>query len=284
LLVDIAIGQLEPNTARGHITGPDADVRPVAVGRWILLSLCLALGMLLAVLAVAELSSGYVSEPPEAPPFVAGNLRDVLNILQHNALVLALNALACVALFRADDMRSPTATSTQRRLARLIVGAVPVVIVSSLGRQTYELGRLLAGAGGYLDSPTKPLLLSILPHAVLELTGMFLPLAAGIALIRRHRWASLLRAAGLSVLLATPMVLAAAFVEVYVSPSVYQSLVCTYVGERLASQKGCGPQPCPKLTPQQFEARYKIRVSRRRYKDELATCTPRSPTAQVGGL
>jgi hypothetical protein len=124
--VNIAIGQLEPNSAGIHIERPDADIRPATVGRWVLLSLCLALCMLLAVLAVAELSPGYVREPPEAPPFIAGDLRDVLTILQHNALVLALNALACVALFRAYEIWSRSAeSSAQRLLARVIVGAVP---------------------------------------------------------------------------------------------------------------------------------------------------------------
>jgi hypothetical protein len=281
--MDTAVEQLAPSAAHSNVTRPDTGIRPVAVGRWVLLSLCLALCMLLAVLAVAELSSGHVSQPPEAPPFVAGDLRDVLSILRHNALVLALNALACVALSRANDMRNSSAAhSTERRLARLIVGAVPVVILASLGRQAYELGRLLAGAGGYLDSPTKPLLLAILPHAILELTGVLLPLAAGITLLREHKWASLLRATRLAVLLAIPMVLAAAFIEVYVSPSAYQSLVCTYVGEKLASQEGCGPPPCPKLTPQQFEARYKIRVSRGKYKEGLETCTPSGAAARIG--
>jgi hypothetical protein len=244
------------------------------MGRWMLLSLCFSLVTLLAVFAVALISSGYIREPPEAPPFVAGDLRDVLTIVQHNALVLALNALACVALYRANDMRSDSAASSMERvIASVIVGVVPVVIVGALGKQVYDLGRVLAGAAGYLYTPTKPLFLAILPHAVLELTGMLLPLAAGLTLIRQQRWASLLTAAGITALVAIPLVIGAAFVEVYVSPSAYQSLVCTGVGEKLASQKACGSPPCPKLTPEQFEARYKIRVSRLKYKDELVTCT-----------
>jgi len=62
------------------------------------------------------------------------------------------------------------------------------------------------------------LLVGILPHAVPELVGLFLPLAAWTTASRRGAWEELLAATFLTVAIAVPLVVTAAFIEVYVSP------------------------------------------------------------------
>src|SRR5690242_4445099 len=69
------------------------------LGRWALGSLGAALGLLAAVLAIAALSSGYKQIVTLRPPFAVGDTHDVVGVLGHNMLVLALHAMACVAGF-----------------------------------------------------------------------------------------------------------------------------------------------------------------------------------------
>ena len=54
--------------------------------------------------------------------------------------------------------------------------------------------------------------------------ALFLPLAAWIIASRQKDWHELLAATVVTVLLAAPVLIAAAFVEVYVSPGVLRSL------------------------------------------------------------
>ena len=68
------------------------------------------------------------------------------------------------------------------------------------------------------------LLAGLLPHALPELVAMFLPLAAWMIASRRGAWHELLAATVVTVLLAVPVLIAAAFVEVYVSPGLLRSL------------------------------------------------------------
>jgi uncharacterized membrane protein SpoIIM required for sporulation len=63
-----------------------------------------------------------------------------------------------------------------------------------------------------------------LPHALPELVALFLPLAAWIMASRRGRWHELLAATFVTVVLAIPVLVAAAFVEVYVTPGVLRAL------------------------------------------------------------
>jgi hypothetical protein len=62
------------------------------------------------------------------------------------------------------------------------------------------------------------LIVGILPHAIPELIGLFLPLSAWIIASRRGQWHELLAATFVTVGIAVPLVVGAAFVEVYVSP------------------------------------------------------------------
>ena len=66
--------------------------------------------------------------------------------------------------------------------------------------------------------------MGLAPHALPELVALFLPLAAWIIASRRRDWHELLAATAVTVMLAVPVLVAAAFVEVYVSPGVLRSL------------------------------------------------------------
>jgi uncharacterized membrane protein SpoIIM required for sporulation len=64
----------------------------------------------------------------------------------------------------------------------------------------------------------------VLPHAVPELVALFLPLAAWIIASRRGEWDQLLAATLVTVALAIPVLVASAFVEVYISPHLFTAL------------------------------------------------------------
>ena len=71
--------------------------------------------------------------------------------------------------------------------------------------------------------PAALLLLAVLPHALPELIALFLPLAAWIMASRRGEWDQLLAATLVTVAVAIPVLLAAALVEVYVSPHLFHA-------------------------------------------------------------
>jgi uncharacterized membrane protein SpoIIM required for sporulation len=64
----------------------------------------------------------------------------------------------------------------------------------------------------------------LLPHAVPELIGLFLPLAAWTSASKRGAWEELMAATFLTVAVAIPLVVTAAFIEVYVSPHLILAL------------------------------------------------------------
>jgi uncharacterized membrane protein SpoIIM required for sporulation len=68
------------------------------------------------------------------------------------------------------------------------------------------------------------LLLGLLPHALPELTALFLPLAAWVIASRQQRWEELLAATVMTVAIAVPVLIASAFVELYLSPHLIVAL------------------------------------------------------------
>jgi uncharacterized membrane protein SpoIIM required for sporulation len=64
----------------------------------------------------------------------------------------------------------------------------------------------------------------VLPHALLELTALFLPLAAWTTASRKGEWGSLLAATVATVALAIPMLVLAALWEAYVWPHILEAV------------------------------------------------------------
>jgi hypothetical protein len=208
------------------------NVRPGPVLRgWTIASLAIAAGLLLAVWAVAT-----VTTPDPTPLAVTGitappSLADVVHILQRNALVLALHAFACIAGYIAGSSlpREAERRSGVWRQVHDLAGPAAIVFVTvatlfSLVTQAYILGSAASTLSAELGLSPAQFLVALLPHALLELWALFLPLAAWLIASRHGRWDELLAATVVTVAIAVPALVLAAFVEVYVSPHLVAAL------------------------------------------------------------
>ena len=207
--------------------------RPWPVLRaWLIGSLGVAILLLLAVwlVAIVTVSPGVVSL--DQPPFQEGGLGQVLAILGRNLLVLALHGMACVAGFIAGSSL-PLQASRQAGAARMIhergrpiaLGFVVCATAFSLSMQSYALGSGAAGVAATVHASPGLVLLGLLPHALPELVALFLPLAAWLLASRRGEWDRLLAATLVTVLVAIPLLLAAAIWEVYAAPHLLGALL-----------------------------------------------------------
>jgi len=199
---------------------PGAVLRP-----WCLLSFAIAVALLWAVYAVAKLST-----PDQTLYLIPGynidaTFGDYLHVLIRNSLVLSLHALACIAGFMAGSSL-PLSASKRTGLDRwvhekagpLAIGFVVCATLFSLCTQAYIIGGEAAALAGQIGTTPGKLILARLPHAVPELFALFLPLAAWMIASRRDDWHELLAATIVTVTIAVPIVLAAAAVEVWLSP------------------------------------------------------------------
>ncbi|HEX5610749.1 MAG TPA: stage II sporulation protein M [Solirubrobacterales bacterium] len=198
---------------------------------WLALSLAIALALLAAVWVVAGLLTPDVTPihlPGLTSPSEPG---DLLPILWRNSLVLALHATACVAGFIAGASM-PIAAAQRTGFSRwvhvkageLAILFVCAVTLFSLLTQALYLGFQGSTISYQLHITRLELILSVMPHALLELTALFLPLAAWLIASRRGEWNQLLAATFITVALAIPAVLLAATIEVYVWPQILHSL------------------------------------------------------------
>jgi stage II sporulation SpoM-like protein len=206
--------------------------RPWAVLRgWVALSLAIALALLAAVWVVAGMLT-----PDSTPIHLPGvteptELADLVPILARNATVLALHATACVAGFIAGASM-PIAAAQRTGISRwvhvkageLAILFVCAVTLFSLMTQALYLGFQGGTIAFQLHVTRLELILSVLPHALLELTALFLPLAAWLIASRRGQWNQLLAATFTTVALAIPALLAAAAIEVYVWPHLLEAI------------------------------------------------------------
>jgi hypothetical protein len=215
---------------RATLAGWQRNPRSV-IARWTAGSALAACTLLAAVWLIALLDTRDAVVTLR-PPFVVGDWADVGGVLARNLLVLALHAMACVAGFIAGSSlplqaRGRTGLSlwVHEHGGRLAIAFVVAATTFSLSAQAYLIGRALGAVSGYLGVAPGLVLLSLLPHALPELVALFLPLAAWIIASRRGQWEQLLAATLVTVALALPVLLAAAVVEVYVSPHVFSALV-----------------------------------------------------------
>ncbi len=201
------------------------------LGRWFAGAALAAAGLLTAVWVIAVLGGGHEQVVSLRPPFAVGNADDVLGVLARNMLVLALHAMACVAGFIAGSSlplqvegRAGVSRWVHEHGGRLAIGFVVLATTFSLSAQAYLLGHTLGGVAAFLHVAPGTLLLGVMPHAVLELIALFLPLAAWIIASRRGEWEQLLAATFVTVALAVPLLVIAALIEVYVSPHLFTTL------------------------------------------------------------
>ncbi len=208
-----------------------SESRWSVLGGWLALSLAIALTLLAAVWFVAGLVTPDITPihlPGVTEPTSAS---DLLPILWRNALVLALHATACVAGFIAGASM-PIAAAQRNGISRWIhvkAGELAIVFVSavtlfSLSTQALYLGFQGSTIAYQLRISRFALILSVLPHALIELTALFLPLAAWLIASRRGEWNQLLAATCVTVLIAIPALFIAATIEVYVWPHILESL------------------------------------------------------------
>jgi hypothetical protein len=185
--------------------------RPLpTLGPWALGSLALGSALLGAALAVALVSGpGEPYTPVFADP--AAGPADVARIVVRNTAVLALQVLFCAGAYLATRA-GPQAGA--RAKALYVIGALALYSFTS---QAWRLGHDLASAAQTLGFAPAELLARLSVHAVPELTALFLPLAACLALLRRGRAEDLAAAAALTALVAFPVVVCAAGVEVYLT-------------------------------------------------------------------
>jgi hypothetical protein len=206
--------------------------RPWAVLRgWLALSLAIAVSLLAAVWVVSGLLTPDLTPvhlPGLTEPSQPG---DLLPILWRNSLVLALHATACVAGFIAGAsmpiaaaQRSGFSRWVHVKAGELAILFVCAVTLFSLCTQALYLGFQGSTIAYQLHISRLELILSVVPHAIPELTALFLPLAAWLIASRRGEWNQLLAATFITVALAVPTLIVAATIEVYVWPHILQSL------------------------------------------------------------
>ncbi len=205
---------------------PWSPLRP-----WLAGALAVCLGLLVATWVVARTVTPDISGLAPSGVVVPGTLGDVGHILFRNSLVLALHGFACVAGFIAGSsvpLQAEQHAGWKRTLHdRAGRGAILFVVAAttfSLCTQAYVLGSMASTLAYQQHMPIALLLIGLCPHAVPELVALFLPLAAWIIASRQGRWHELLAATFVTVALAIPMLIAAALIEVYISPHIIVAL------------------------------------------------------------
>lgn len=202
----------------------NADPVPVARA-WLLGGLGYAIALLSAVTVIA-----YAATPDLTPAYVPGvayapGLHDFVHVIFRNGLVLALHAFACLAGFIAGSSlplqaagRSGFSRWVHDRARPLAFAWVTAVTIFSLATQAYILGSQGAQLAHQFYVSPGVMVLTVLPHALIELTAVFLPLAAWTIASRRGDWQDLMAATMATVALAIPMLMLAAAWETWMWP------------------------------------------------------------------
>ncbi|MGH2982463.1 MAG: hypothetical protein ACRDKV_10535 [Solirubrobacterales bacterium] len=202
-------------------------------GRWAVLGqwAALSLGIACALLTATWIVAGFMT-PDLTRLGIAGvthpvDFGDFLRILGRNSTVLAFHAMACVAGFIAGASM-PIAAQNRTGFSRWVhtkageVAILYVVAVTlfSLSVQAFILGFQASALAAQLHITNAELILSVAPHALIELTALFLPLAAWILAARKAAWNQLLAATFITVVIAIPMLIVGALIELFLWPQI----------------------------------------------------------------
>jgi len=199
---------------------------PVPVLRsWFVGAVLIGLLLLSAVLVVASVVApdlGFDYLPTIAFGAEPGQVAEIVG---RNSLVLALHAVACIAGFIAGtalplsaQRRSGISRWIHERARPVAFAWVVFVTCFSLLTQAAALGVIGSSISAQAEISPAMLVLTAFPHALLELTAVFLPLAAWTIASRHDEWDQLLAATAVTVTIAIPMLIVSAAWEVHVWP------------------------------------------------------------------
>jgi hypothetical protein len=199
--------------------------------RWVPLSFAIALTLLAAVWVVAMLT------PPDSFTLILPGVQreatagDAAAIVGRNLLVLALHALACLAGFIAKSslpLEAQDYSGAWRwihdRAGSAAIAFVGAATLFSLATQAFVLGGTLATLAPQFGTTPAMMLVTVAPHALVELTALFLPLAAWMVAARAGDWNQLMAATFATTAIALPLLVVAAVVEVGVTPRIIHAL------------------------------------------------------------
>jgi hypothetical protein len=208
-------------------------LQPLSVLRpWVLGAFAVAVVLLLATFVIASV----VTPDPTDAAFPGLTARatpgDFAYVLERNGLVLSLHGLACLAGFMAGSSMPQVAEGYTGILRRVhehagpaAIAFVGLAVTFSLSTQAWILGHQAANLAALAHGSVGLLMIGLLPHALPELTALFLPLAAWTLASRRGAWQDLLAATFVTVAMAVPVLILAAWIETYVSPYALRALL-----------------------------------------------------------
>jgi hypothetical protein len=202
------------------------------VRRWLLLSSAIATIMLVGVVLLAHLvPANPQGEANSRLLDPHGSWSEVGVILRANLTVLALHFFACYAgaLVGRPHQPLPDKWSRYARwhyempqwLGNSALFYATAATFTSIALQTTELAFVLHNLANYLHTSPGAVMIRVLPHAVLELVGIFLPLALFLIQARRKQLFPLNRWVYQSAAIAVPLIVIAALIETFVSPHLF---------------------------------------------------------------
>jgi hypothetical protein len=202
--------------------------RPSQLLPWVGLSAVVAAILLLATYIVsltttADPTGGaLIAEDPSA------RLGDFAFVLGRNFTVLLLHLMVCFATYlvrRSIPIQAGELTGVQgwvhRHAQRPALLLVIALTVFSIFQQAANLGQALASVAAQGHYDQAEILVRLLPHAVPELIAVFLPLAAVIWLETQDRNKDLLAAVAACTVVAVPVIVVSAWIEVVVASSFF---------------------------------------------------------------
>jgi hypothetical protein len=199
---------------------------------WLLLAVAISVALLGAVWVIATASVPDATGLLVHGVNTAGDMGDAMALFGRNLLVLALHSMACVAGFMAGSSlpqiaedRSGVSRWVHEKAGPLAIGFVVCATAFSLATQAYALGHAASTIADHFGTTPATLIACLLPHALLELTALFLPLAAWIIASRAGRWNDLLAATFVTTALALPTLMIACMVEIFVSPLIINAVI-----------------------------------------------------------
>jgi hypothetical protein len=204
---------------------------PVLRG-WLAGSLAVAAALLLSVWVLARGMTPDITPLAVIGVNASPRLEHVAFLVFRNSLVLALHSLSCLAGYIArSEMPAEAARyrgwirALHDRAGMLAIAFVSAATLFSLVTQALVLGQGASTISAQVGISPGLLLLTVLPHALPELTAVFLPMAAWILLSRQGRWDEMLAATLVTTAIAFPVIVVAALVETYVSPHLLVALL-----------------------------------------------------------